>query len=146
MAFTSHLSDAESDDAKYIAINVNGKSDITSHTLVKLPDLLGDDYTKNKGDFWKIHIPYSECVTKEDIGEIAIVNSGSDGWNINSIVTFVTPDQFAHQWALSSVDLSVYQWIDDQISGGQYFPLTVTQQSPGQGCSPNSQFSLISIL
>jgi len=133
MAFTSGLPDAESDHAKFIAVNVNGKSDKTSRSLVKFPDLPGDDYGKSKGDFWKVHIPYSECVTKEDIGEIAIANSGSDGWNINSIVTFVAPDQYEQQWELSSVDLGVYQWIDDTISGAQYFPLTLAQQATGQG-------------
>ena len=65
MAFTSGLPDAESDHAKFIGIKVNGKS---SFVLLELPNLLGDDYKNNKGDFWKVYIPYSECVTAEDIG------------------------------------------------------------------------------
>ncbi|XP_065895374.1 uncharacterized protein [Dysidea avara] len=127
MAFTSALPDAASNHAKFIGIKANGKSDKNSFALLELPNLPGDDYKGNKGDFWKVYIPYSECVTAEDIGEISIANSGSDGWNIDSVVTFVASDQHPLQWQLSSVDLGVNQWIDDQISGAQNFPLTLTQ-------------------
>ena len=122
MAFTSSLAHAESDDAKYIVMKIKGKA--VENVFSHLPDLPGDEYSKNKGDLWVLNIHFAECITPEDIGEIAIANGGSDGWNIDSIVTFVTAFDRSH-WQLASVDLNVNQWIDDEIAGAQYFPLTL---------------------
>ena len=123
MAYTSDLSRADSSDSKIILLRVNG-----SQSQKILPNLPGDDYERNKGDLWKLSIPaffgFPGCVTAKDVKTIGIINAGSDGWNIDSIVTFLVADQ--HHYQLSSVDLDIYQWIDDNHPHAQVYLLSLT--------------------
>jgi len=124
MAFTSNLRHAGSDRLHYIQLKVNGAT-----KQKYLPDLPKDDYEPHKGDLWKLHLKdyfgFNDCVKPKDIEGITIVQGSNDGWNIDSIVTFVVVDQYI--WELSSVDLDVNQWIDgDGSTSDEKYTLSLT--------------------
>ena len=54
---------------------------------------------------WKLHLKnyfgFSGCIITKDIEGITIIHGGKDGWNIDSIVTFLVVDE--SYWELSSV-------------------------------------------
>ena len=123
MAFTSGRSHSGSDDSKIILMKVDG-----IHITKRLPNLPGDDYSSNKGDLWKLNLRsffgFSGCTTVDKVQEIAIINSGTDGWNIDSIITYLVVDRRTYQQ--SSVDLDIFQWVDDEITNAQKFVLSLT--------------------
>lgn len=123
MAFTSNKSNGGSDDSKDILLVINGQ-----HVLRRLPDLKGDDYLSNKGDLWKLSMTdffsFTDCVSTRDIQGIAIVNSGDDGWNIDSIVTYAVYNQYFYEQ--TSVDLDVFRWVDSDTVSNEVFQLTLT--------------------
>ena len=64
-------------------------------------------------DLWKyniasFHFPFS-CVTISNIKKVSIIESGNDGWNIDSIVTLVGA---GGRFKVLTQDLDVYRWID----------------------------------
>ena len=91
MAFTSGITNANSDTRHSVTITVAGET-----RVVLLPDLPQDDYMLLKGDLWKISFAddfsFDYCVKKNDIESVAIAESGNDGWNIETIVTFIESD------------------------------------------------------
>jgi len=123
MAFTSGKSNAGTDDRKCIQLVVDGQP-----KLKTLPNLKGNDYQSNKGDLWKLSLKdffgFTNCTKARDIEEISIVNAGSNGWNIDSIVTFAVHDK--HTYQLSSVNLDVFRWVDSDNAYEKVFPLTLT--------------------
>ena len=114
MAYTSDLEDARSDFPHRISLQVNG-----SASTGFLPDLPGDDYYPNRGDIWKLHLTdffgFTDCITKNDIDHILILQGSSDGWNIESIVTFAVVSE---HWELTSADFNVFQWINGGTEDG----------------------------
>ena len=107
MGFTSGLANAGSDDAHSIEVRASG---ITKRAL--LPDLPAKDYMKNKGDLWIVPISrlgFVGCIRKANIETIAIEESGNDGWNIESMVTFV---RSGSSYELATMDFHVNKWID----------------------------------
>ena len=108
MAYTSDLEDAGSGFSQRISLQVNG-----SASTGFLPDLPRDDYYPNRGDIWKLHLTdffgFTGCITKNDIDNILILQGSSDGWNIESIVTFAVVSE---HWELTSADFNVFQWIE----------------------------------
>ena len=123
MAFTSDESFSGSDDSKNIYMKVNG-----IERVKQLPDLPGDDYLGGKGDLWKLSLRnffgFYGCTKVDDVEEIALINSGTDGWNIDSIVTYLVVDRYTYQQ--SSVDLNIFQWVDDSVADAQKVTLTLT--------------------
>jgi len=109
MAFTSNYRNADSDLDHGIELRVRGRT-----YRKELPNLPKNDYESEKGDLWELDLHnffhINSCTRVNDIDEIAIVESSDDGWNIDSIVTFLVVNR--HYWELSSVDLDVYRWID----------------------------------
>ena len=69
---------------------------------------------QNKGDLWKLSLEtdfgFYDCVTVKQIENIALIENHSDGWNIDSIVTFLVVNPY--YWALSSADFDVNRWVD----------------------------------
>ncbi len=108
LAFTSDLDHAGSDKSHEVAMSVNG---IVGSTI--LPNLPGDDYLKNKGDLWKLgissHFHFKGCVKKGAIDWIDVVEHSNDGWNIDSIVTFLRDGS---SYEVATIDFNVYRWID----------------------------------
>ena len=123
MAFTSGKRNGDSDHSKLILMKVNG-----IEKTRKLPDLPGNDYYSNKGDLWKLSLRnffgFPGCITVDKVEEIAIINRGTDGWHIDSIVTYLVVDRNTYQQ--SSVDLNADRWVDDKIHNAQKFTLTLT--------------------
>ena len=69
---------------------------------------------QGKGDLWKLSLKtdfdFPGCVTIKHIQNMALQENHNDGWNIDSIVTFLVVNPY--YWALSSVDFDVNRWID----------------------------------
>ena len=81
----------------------------------------------HKGDLWKINLAdfhFSDsCLTRCEIESIYIKESGNDGWNIDSIATFVR-DNYGGVEVLTQ-DLDAFQWVDgDGQSTHRRFHLT----------------------
>ena len=108
MAFTSSIPYGGSDRGHDVEVRVNGVTHVKT-----LPDLPGNDYYPHKGDLWKIRFNYDlhfySCVRKDDIESIAITENSNDGWNIETIVTFV---QSGYNFELATENFNVYRWID----------------------------------
>ena len=108
MAFTSGIPYGGSDRGHDVEVRVNGVTGVKT-----LPDLPGNDYYPHKGDLWKISFNYDfhfySCVRKGDIESIAITENSNDGWNIETIVTFV---QSGNNFELATENFNVYRWID----------------------------------
>ena len=109
MGFTSGHTDAGSDDSPSI------KLDLINHDDAEFifPDNDGDDMLENKGDLWKIPISHfglnEECLMKGDISKVTLINGGSDGWDIASIVTMLCSGDNCD---LLTVNLGVDRWLD----------------------------------
>ena len=104
MLYTSDLGDARAGNPHRIRLQVKG----SASTRI-LPHLRGSKV----GDIWKLHLTdffgFTGCITINDIDRISILKSSSDGWNIESIVTFAVVSEY---WELTSADFNVIQWID----------------------------------
>ena len=110
MAFTSNGPHAHSDTSHSVEILARGT---TRRKL--LYDRSGDDYQLNKGDLWKYNFydfrfPFA-CPMIGDIQKVSIVESGNDGWNIDSIVTLVQI-RGESDFRMLTQDLDVNRWID----------------------------------
>ena len=108
MAFTSDRMYAESNDPPAVQLQARGSS-----RSVTLYDLPADQYKPSKGDLWKINFSdfqFEGCVRVEDITSIAIVATGTDGWNIDSIATYVA--NYDGKFQIISQDFDVYRWVD----------------------------------
>ena len=104
MLYTSDLGDTGAGDPHRIRLQVKG----SASTRI-LPHLRGS----KAGDIWKLHLTdffgFTGCITINDIDRISILKSSSDGWNIESIVTFAVVSEY---WELTSANFNVFQWID----------------------------------
>ena len=80
---------------------------------IKLPDLPGDDYLTNKGDLWKLSFRddfgFTDCVMLENLDVIKIVANSTDGWNIDSIASYVCAADHCQE---VTHDFDVSRWID----------------------------------
>ena len=115
MVYTSSQANADGGADSVHRIEFQAKGAIRTEVLPNLP---GDDYLIHKGDLWKLNIEtyfgLSGCINKHDIEGIAILAGGNDGWDIDSIVTYVAVNE--HNWELSSVDLDADRWVDGDSS------------------------------
>ena len=97
---------------------------------VRLYNRRGDDYLSNKGDLWKIPISNFDfndgCVRVPEISGIVITERSSDGWHIESIVTFV---KSGSDYQLLSEDFEVNRWVD-RNSGSTRRRLDLTLVTP----------------
>ena len=123
MAFTSNVRHAGSDSSHGIELRVKQQN-----FRKRLYDRPGDDYDPHKGDLWKLSIRHffgiDQCIRASDINHIKVLQWSNDGWNIESIVTFVIFDN--NGWRLSSADLNVYRWIDgDDLPHHKEFKLNL---------------------
>ena len=123
MAYTSSQLGGGADLRHSIELKAKG---ITKTQI--LSDLPGNDYYSSKGDLWKLSIEdyfgFTGCITKKDIQGIALLAGNNDGWHIDSIVTYVTVNEF--NWELSSVDLEAHRWVDgDSLHTYKRFALTL---------------------
>ena len=128
MAFTSNLRYSGSN--KQHQIRVVAKGLISTKTL---PDLPKGNFESKTGDLWRLEMEdffnFTTCITINDIQSISIVAGSTDGWNIDSIVTYAVID--SECWQLMSTDYNVDQWIDDSdVKGRREFLLSLTTVGP----------------
>ncbi len=109
MAFTSDLKYAGSDGQHNVEVRIKGMSQ--HRPLYNRP---GDDYKRNKGDFWEYSFSdfgfTDSCIQIGDFRYIEITEGGNDGWNIASIVTLVEDSSGGVQ--VVTTDIGVNRWID----------------------------------
>jgi len=127
LAFTSGLGNAQTAERHEVELRAASQ---TRHIV--LPDRPVGDYTPKKGDLWKIPISDfgfslpGQCILLTDVKEIAITERSNDGWNIDSIVTFLRSGDSTHDFHLASVDIDVFRWIDgDGTHAHRRFELTL---------------------
>ena len=110
VAFTSGISHAGSDDSHYLNVVLkNG-----DHRKVQLYNRPGDDYKKHKGDIWKFNIRTFHfrdgCITKGDFRHVYLQAGGKDGWNIQSVITYLYFN--ARHLTFVTSNLHVNRWLD----------------------------------
>lgn len=108
MAFTSGNKYAFTRNPPIVELRAGGEA-----RGMVLPDLPGETFIANKGDLWRISLSdfgfTDTCITKGDVDDIALLETGTDGWHIDSIVTFL---RAGDSFTLLSSDIDVYRWID----------------------------------
>ena len=86
---------------------------------IQLPTVTGDEFQRGRGDLWTFDIAefgFSDtCIEVEDVEGLAVVEGGTDGWLIASIVTQVLNDD--GEYEVLSSDLGADRWIDG--NGGE---------------------------
>ena len=122
MVFTSNLGNALSSGDFSIEVRVKG----VTHKLT-LPALAQATKQSGKGDLWKFNMSQFgfefPCIHVDEIEEIAIEEDSNDGWNIDSVVSFVGDSDGGFQ--LSTIDMDVNQWIDgDSLATRTRFELS----------------------
>ena len=109
LAFTSSMHQFAGSDGDH-SVEIAANQEV--HHVI-LPDLLGDDYSRHKGDLWKINFSdfgFSDsCITIEEISRVSILATHNDGWNIDSITTFVI---YTNGSRVLTQDFDVHRWID----------------------------------
>ena len=108
LAFTSGRKNAGSDMSHKVEVRAAGETKV-----IKLPNRPGNDYYPYKGDLWELtfkDLGFSCCVTLKDLDHVAIESGGNDGWNIDSIVTYVNVT--GHGFKELTHDFNVFRWID----------------------------------
>ena len=120
----AHTSDVVHDHTQAdVSHTVELKADGLTKTtpLADLPD-------ESRGNLWKLSLVddfgFATCIRKKDIQGIAIVAGDTDGWNIDSIFTYVAANEHCRQ--LSSFDCDVDKWIDqNSFTGHKRFDLSL---------------------
>ena len=110
MAFTSGIKSAGSDHSPYmtIVLATGERKDVRFYNRD------GDDMSPNKGDLWQFKISSlyfntDTCIEKDDITQIILHSGGSDGWNIESIVTILGS---GISYQLLTANMHVNRWLD----------------------------------
>ena len=106
LAYTSNVRYSETTGNHTIELKADGLP--KRAILSDIPDQL-------RGNLWTLSFAgdfgFPGCIRKKDIQGIAIIADSNDGWNIESIVTYVAG--YKYDWELSSVDLDVNRWVDN---------------------------------
>ena len=123
LAYTSGLSNAGTDDRAYVEMRLTGGESKT----IQLYNRPGDDYTRYKGDKWLIPLSSfgfsDKCIMRGDVVGLALLAGGNDGWNIESVVTYLKYDSYYREL---SRDFEVYRWLDGNAGPNQLrFDLTL---------------------
>ena len=124
MAFTSGLAHADSDTNHNIELQYSGL--VRTMTLYDRP---GDDSQPNKGDLWEFSL--SGCVTLSAITRVSVAENGNDGWNIESIVTFVRDASSRIQ--VLTRNFGARRWIDGDHSSQRRYDLTLSTSDVSSG-------------
>ena len=105
LAYTSNIGHSQTSGNHIIELTVDGLA--KTATFTEFPG-------QSRGNLWSLSLSdkfgFPGCIRKKDIQGIALIPGNSDGWNIDSIVTYVASNDY--NWELNSVDLDVNRWID----------------------------------
>ena len=121
IAFTSGITNGHSDTSHSIQLESNGVVQ-----TISLYDRPGDDSQSHKGDLWSMQFSsfhFSDnCIRIPEIQRVSLVESGNDGWNIQTIVTLVSG---SNRLQILTQDFSVNRWIDgDRGASYRHFDLS----------------------
>jgi len=121
MVHTSDSLLAETSGEHQIILRAGGEA-----RLVNLTTPLGG-IMQGKGDLWKLSLDhdfgFTKCVTVKHIENMALEENDSDGWKIDSIITFLVANPY--YWVMSSADFDVNVWIDGDNPFTRQFILTL---------------------
>ena len=110
VAFTSDVHEGSTSAAEH-SIELHASGQVRSLRLYNRP---GVDTLAHKGDLWEYPISRfhftDNCIRIGEIRSVSIIESGSNGWNIESIVTLVR-DSYGGVGLLTQ-DFHVNRWID----------------------------------
>ena len=114
-AFTTGDGAADSGQSPYINMELASGEE----GRVRLYNRPGNDFEKNKGDFWDFSMEsfgFDEpCITNVSIVHVEIENDGSgDGWQMETILTTI---RSGDEHDLLTADYYIDKWLDaDDIS------------------------------
>ena len=114
-AFTSGRADANSYEPHRVEVKTSEQTKV-----ITLPNLPGESYKENKGDLWKLEfyldLGFTECVNLKNIQHVAIEAGSKDGWNIDSILTYVSVIKRNDNFRQLTQDINAFKWVDDKAS------------------------------
>ena len=121
LAYTSNIRDSQT------RADVSHKIELTVDGLAKTA-IFTNFPGQSRGNLWILSLAddfgFSGCICKKDVQGIALLEDDDDGWNIDSIVTYVSSNKY--DWQQSSVDLDVNRWIDgDSLEARKRFDLSL---------------------
>ena len=104
LAFTHDEKHAGTDDLPYLDVYfTTGAS-----SLVRFPNYGYDEINRHYGDFFRFSVGSSlgrsDCITKDSIDHIKLVNGGKDGWKIGSVFTIL---RSAHYYTVVTADVDL---------------------------------------
>ena len=86
---------------------------------VQLQPVNGDEFERGRGAVWTFNTAdfgfTDRCIEVDDVDGLAVLEGGTDGWNIATIVTQVLDDD--GDFSVLSSDIGVDRWIDG--NGGE---------------------------
>ena len=107
LAYTSNERDSQTTTTGNHEIELKADGLAKTATFSNFPNQL-------RGNLWSLSLAddfgFAGCIRKKDIQGIAIIADNTNGWHIESIVTYVAG--YKYDWDLSSVDLDVNKWVD----------------------------------
>ena len=114
IAITAATQNSRTTDPPFLEMTVG--SEVKS---LQLQMMSGNEFQRGKGDVWNFDMAefgFSQsCIEVGDVDGLALVEGGTDGWKIASVVTLVTDDD--GQVSLLSSDTGADRWIDG--NGGE---------------------------
>ena len=109
LVFTADDEYADSSDKHLVELTVRDEV-----KRVALPDI---NYEREHGYFLTLDLrdfeftdKFDRCIRRGNIEGISLVESGNDGWLVESVVTLLE-DEDGDTWLLSS-DIGAHRWID----------------------------------
>ena len=122
MAFTSGVQHGGSDAGHAVEILAGG-----AVRNLRLYDRPGNDMMSHKGDLWKFNFTefrfVDRCISIHEIQAVSIIESGLDGWHIDSIVTLVKDSGGGIQTLTQNLDAN--HWISGNYHAHRRFQLTL---------------------
>ena len=114
MGFTSGRRDAQTRSRQKVLVrHSNGR--VRQVIPYKIPNV------RNKGVLWKISFSRfhfrDSCITRSNIRRVTLKYGSNDGWNIDSVVSFL---RSSYRWfgkirtyyRLLSTNFNIYRWLD----------------------------------
>ena len=109
MAFTTNTMNSLTTDPPFLELTVAGETE-----AIQLTTETGREFQRGQGDMWAFDIDdfgfNQECLEADDVEGVALVEGGTDGWHIASIMTLVL-DTDGEYLVLTS-DIGIDRWID----------------------------------
>ena len=110
VAYTSNVGNSATTGNHTVELKADGL--VKTAAISNIPNEL-------RGKLWSLSLAgdfgFNGCIRKKDVQGIAILAYSNDGWNIESILTYVSGNYYDSE--LSSADWDVNRWVDNNSSG-----------------------------